>query len=396
MFSASLTWLITRRSHHSRCLPVTGSLTRTRVSLLSHPSYPKPISNHTAPVWACLITNEAYLPGLLTLEFSLRRVKSKYPLVALHTGSLPDKTLQALSARNIPTQQVPYLLPGPPSPPPSPTSTTSSKTQAPATTWYAKDPRFLYSFSKLAIFSLTAYTRIILLDADMLVRQNIDELFSFPLLHDQPASATNTDTEESHNHLPIFAATHACLCNPRTSNSRSPYHTPSQPSITNPVNPVHFPHYPRDWTPSNCAFTLQEHTDPSAALTSGGNPDAGLGLLNGGLLVVAPDKGVYREIEGLLRSSTQDRLPFADQSLLADGFRGRWGALAWVYNGLKTMSESSLVLFPFPGNLLWKRVRWLTVGCRMEECAWGVVVCFCSPFCGLVFSPSLQKWSINN
>ena len=110
-------------------------------------------------------------------------------------------------------------------------------------------------------------------------------------------------------------------------------------TIANSANPVHFPHYPSTWTPANCAFTLQEQADPASAQTSGGDPDAGLGLLNGGLLVVAPDKGVYREIEGLLRSSTKDRLPFADQSLLADGFRGRWGAVAWVYNGLKTMSE---------------------------------------------------------
>ena len=194
-------------------------------SPLPHIHSQPPTSNLVTSVWACLITNEAYLPGLLALEFSLRRVKSNYPLVALHTGSLPDKTLHALSARGIPTQQVPYLLPGPPSPPPSPTNTTSNTTQTPATTWYANDPRFLYSFSKLAVFSMTAYTRIILLDADMLVRQNMDELFTLPLLHDHPASTADTSTENN-NSLPIFAATHACLCNPRTSNSSCSCHYP--------------------------------------------------------------------------------------------------------------------------------------------------------------------------
>ena len=186
--------------------------------MLSPPSHSQLTANLTTTVWACLITNEAYLPGLLTLEFSLRRVKSKYPLVALHTSSLPDKTLHALSARDIPTQQVPYLFPGPPSPPPSPTSATSNNTQTPATIWYANDPRFLASFSKLAVFSLTAYTRIVLLDADMLVRQNMDELFTLPLLHDH-APSTNTNTDKHNNRLPIFAASHACLCNPRTSKS---------------------------------------------------------------------------------------------------------------------------------------------------------------------------------
>ncbi|KAG7289746.1 hypothetical protein NEMBOFW57_006122 [Staphylotrichum longicolle] len=297
-------------------------------------------------IWATLITNDSYLPGLLTLEFSLRRVGSKYPLVALHTGSLPPKTLHALTARGIPTQQVPYLLPGPPSPPSPPPSPPDSQASSPVrashptltgntttttTTkngggndkesgWYANDPRFRACFTKLAVFSLTGYARIVLLDADMLVRRNMDELFDLPLAapptpsHSPLPSSNNNNTEETPG--PIFAATHACLC-----------------------NPLHFAHYPPSWTPSNCAFTAQ-HPHPDLAQTTAAPPSSGLGLLNGGLLCVTPSARAYSQILAFLadpRRATPAALPFADQSLLSIVFEGRWAALPYVYNALKTM-----------------------------------------------------------
>ncbi|KAA6406863.1 MAG: glycosyltransferase family 8 [Lasallia pustulata] len=40
-------------------------------------------------VWTTLITNLSYLPGLLTLDSSLKAQKSAYPLLALYTPSLP-------------------------------------------------------------------------------------------------------------------------------------------------------------------------------------------------------------------------------------------------------------------------------------------------------------------
>jgi hypothetical protein len=55
--------------------------------------------------------------------------------------------------------------------------------------------------------------------------------------------------------------------------------------------------------------------------------------------VLRPDGAVYEAIVRFLRSdrATPENLPFADQSLLSELFRGRWVALPWVYNGLKTM-----------------------------------------------------------
>ncbi|KAJ4302378.1 hypothetical protein N0V88_002522 [Collariella sp. IMI 366227] len=47
--------------------------------------------------------------------------------------------------------------------------------------FYPHDPRFRDCFTKLAAFSLTGYSRIVLLDADMLVLRNMDELMDVPL-----------------------------------------------------------------------------------------------------------------------------------------------------------------------------------------------------------------------
>jgi lipopolysaccharide biosynthesis glycosyltransferase len=58
---------------------------------------------------------------------------------------------------------------------------------------------------------------------------------------------------------------------------------------------------------------------------------------NGGLQVVNPSKAVY---DMILKQTTDDAVmayDFADQSLLGDLFSGRWVALPYVYNALKTL-----------------------------------------------------------
>lgn len=151
----------------------------------------------TRAVWTTLITNTAYLPGLLTLEYSLRRAGSQYPLVVLYTDSFPAEGHAALDARAIPKRRVPYLLPTVPKE-------------------YTNDVRFYDCWSKLTQFSLVEYDRVVQLDSDMLVLQNMDELMHLPL--DQPQLAGTGQR--------VFAACHACLCNP--------------------LNKLH---YPDDWYP---------------------------------------------------------------------------------------------------------------------------------------------------
>lgn len=146
-------------------------------------------------VWATLVTNTNYLPGLFTLEYSLRKVGSKYALVVLYTDSFPAEGHAAVNARGLPKQRVPHLLPTLPKE-------------------YTNDPRFHDTWTKLTAFSLVEYERVVLLDSDMLVMQNMDELMDMEL--DAP------ELEGSGSR--VFAASHACVC-----------------------NPLKKPHYPKNW-----------------------------------------------------------------------------------------------------------------------------------------------------
>lgn len=231
-----------------------------------------------------MITNTAYLSGLLTLDASLKFVGSKYPLIALYTDTFPPEGHAALDARRIPKQRVEYLLPS-------------------ASKDFSNDPRFYDCWSKLTPFSLTEYERVVQLDSDMLVLQNMDELMDIPL--------DGAEVEGKGNR--VFAASHACVC-----------------------NPLKKPHYPKDWIPENCAFTTQ-HSKAEEAQTSGAPSSAGLAMPNGGLQVVIPSIATYNLISERLQDPSAMAYDFADQSLLGDLFHGRWVALPYTYNALKTL-----------------------------------------------------------
>ncbi|KAL8687280.1 MAG: hypothetical protein Q9218_006502 [Villophora microphyllina] len=237
-------------------------------------------------VWTTLITNTTYLSGLLTLDYSLKKHGSQYPLLVLYTDTFPTEGHKALGIRNIPKQRVEYMLPS-------------------VQKDFANDPRFYDCWSKLVPFSLTKYERIVQLDSDMLILKNMDELMEIEL---DPPSMKGTGNR-------VFAASHACVC-----------------------NPLKKPHYPKNWIPENCAFTTQ-HDNPSVAQKEGASATAGLGMPNGGLQVVNPSKDTFDSITKRMADSAgvQD-YDFADQSLLSDLFWGRWVPLPYIYNALKTLA----------------------------------------------------------
>ncbi|OJK02248.1 hypothetical protein ASPACDRAFT_76644, partial [Aspergillus aculeatus ATCC 16872] len=242
--------------------------------------YPSPVEPLlTQPqVWASLITNLNYLPGLLTLAHSIQTTNTIYPFIALYTTSFPEEGIAALRARGIPSREVPTITPS-------------------GNCTHEHDPRFAEAWKKLVVFSLEDYARIVLLDSDMLVRQNMDELMEIPLDEDR-----------------ILAASHACAC-----------------------NPLKKQHYPRDWTPANCAYTAQ-HPTPDTAQTTGPPATAGVAMLNSGLLVVQPRQTDFVAVQTALHDTEQvKRYALADQELLSNVFRGRWRALPYVYNALKPM-----------------------------------------------------------
>jgi hypothetical protein len=93
--------------------------------------------------------------------------------------------------------------------------------------------------------------------------------------------------------------------------------------------------------PENCAFTSQ-HDTPEEAQTQGASPAFGLGMPNGGLQVVNPSTEVFQLIQDQLANDTTMDYDFADQSLLGDVFHGRWVALPYVYNALKTLRHKGV------------------------------------------------------
>lgn len=92
----------------------------------------------------------------------------------------------------------------------------------------------------------------------------------------------------------------------------------------------------RERVPANCAFTTQ-HDTPDVAQTAAPPCTAGLGIPNGGLQVVNPSNATYDKIVAQLAGSAPSNYDFADQSLLGDLFAGRWVAIPYIYNALKTL-----------------------------------------------------------
>lgn len=84
-----------------------------------------------------LLTSPSYLPGILVLAASLRRYKSKYPLVVAINPALPPETRSALQEAGLEVRVVQPLLP-------------SGKVTIIA-------ERFVDTWTKLALFDFTEY-----------------------------------------------------------------------------------------------------------------------------------------------------------------------------------------------------------------------------------------------
>lgn len=223
--------------------------------------------------WATLLTQPSYLVGVRTLRASLESSGSPYPLVVMVTDGVDAHSRQLLHDDGCLVRDVDALRPA---------------TELSA--HYANE-RFAEVWAKLAAWRLTEFERIVLLDADMLVMQNMDELFSLRL----------TDG--------AIAACHACRCNPNRIAS-----------------------YPADWVPANCFYTYCRGAEHTAEPGVAGN------YLNGGLLVLDPDAAVFADLMAKL-AGVDDLAgyPFAEQDFLNEYYHQRWQPLPYIYNALKTL-----------------------------------------------------------
>lgn len=223
--------------------------------------------------WVTLLTQPGYVVGVEALQKSLRAVESRYPLVVMVTENIDAAARQVLEQQGCLLRDVAPLSPNP--------SLANSYANA----------RFAEVWTKLAAWTLTEFERVAFLDADMLVTQNMDELFTQPL-------APGT-----------IAACHACRCNPNRIAS-----------------------YPADWVPENCFYSWCEGVDHVE------QPDKVDNYLNGGFLLLKPDRTVFDEM--LAQLAALDDLSgflFAEQDFLNQFYHGRWQPLPYLYNALKTL-----------------------------------------------------------
>ncbi|MFN3850390.1 MAG: glycosyltransferase family 8 protein [Spirosomataceae bacterium] len=109
--------------------------------------------------YVTLLTADSYLAGVLVLWASLKKCNSQYPFLVLVSGNVSRRVIRRLEKLNIDCKVVPSL----------------------------KNPHlrdenhaFYTVFDKLNIYRLTEYEKIVYIDADILVVDNIDELFDKP------------------------------------------------------------------------------------------------------------------------------------------------------------------------------------------------------------------------
>ena len=240
--------------------------------------------------WVTLLTRASYLPGVITLAYTLSLHESAYPLIVLTTPSVPGFCMRALeleckqnhSLRIKSTQ--PLLLPN-----------------GQETTLIAS--RFEDTWTKLRAFELTTYDTCVFLDADITIYRNMDEVFDIPLPEKD-----------------WIAASHACVC-----------------------NLDHNSWAPSDWTRENCAYTPLRHPSSlqkATSVPSDASPPDTLALLNGGLFLYHPSELLWSALlHHFNTSSSLATYNFPDQDFLADFFRHKWLPLPWKYNGLKTMEN---------------------------------------------------------
>lgn len=110
--------------------------------------------------YVTLVGGDGYLPGAIALQASLLSVQSSHPLLALVTPDVSEASralLQRCGLSVAPTE---------------PIAVKASLSEA--------QQHWADTYTKLRVFGLTSFTKVVFLDADMIVAENIDGLFDRP------------------------------------------------------------------------------------------------------------------------------------------------------------------------------------------------------------------------
>ncbi|KAI9884092.1 MAG: hypothetical protein M1823_004122 [Watsoniomyces obsoletus] len=247
--------------------------------------------------WVTLLTRPSYLPGVVILNYTLRRHHSRYPLIVLVTDTFPSECIDILISS---------------SPTPSTDNHTPSDDHKPSDLiikqvdhLLPKQPvhivadRFADTWTKLQAFSLIDWDTLVFLDADvMIMHDSIDDIFNISL----PSSEW-------------LGSTHACVC-----------------------NIDHDPWAEPEWNTTNCPMTPQKHPEAlSHGLRISPESPKTHHLMNSGVFLFHPSAELWERILNFLNTTPKIKeFTFPDQNFLDEFFKNRWIALPWVWNALKT------------------------------------------------------------
>ncbi|MCJ1457280.1 hypothetical protein MMC28_007647 [Mycoblastus sanguinarius] len=247
-------------------------------------------SDRPKRAWVTLLTRPSYLPGVITLAYSLSTHSTSYPLVVLVTPSLSQSCIRALEIESTHNPLLtihpvePLLLPH------------DRKTTLIAS-------RFEDTWTKLRAFELTSYDTCVFLDADITIYKNMDDIFDRLLPGDD-----------------WIAASHACVCNLDHDNWA-----------------------PDNWKRENCAYTPLQHPsalEKSTPVPPSSAPPDTHALLNSGVFLYHPSCPLWKLMHNHFMTSLElSTYQFPDQDFLASFFLHRWVSLPWKYNALKTMKQ---------------------------------------------------------
>lgn len=232
--------------------------------------------------WVIVLTSSNnYIKGVIAMKYALHTIhKSRYPLLILYTSSVKSEIVDILKSIGCLVKKIDSIKP--------------------AGNVEYKSKRFEETWTKLAVWNEVEYDRLVMLDADMLPLQNMDELIEMDLPRDW------------------VAASYACTCNPQK-----------------------IKHYPLHWIPENCAYTGVKSIQPPLI---GEKSD----YFNSGLVVLSSEKEMFDTMLQHLNSlQNLNVYPFPDQDFLNEVFKHRWRPISYTYNALKTLHRSHESMWDF-------------------------------------------------
>lgn len=112
--------------------------------------------------YVTLLSSVDYIPGVIILNKNLQELQSQYPLYVMITDNIYDKVIKYLEKEHINCLKVPTIE------------------YPPVTLENMNNKRLETIASKINVFGLNQFDKVVYLDADSFFIKNIDELFTFP------------------------------------------------------------------------------------------------------------------------------------------------------------------------------------------------------------------------